>query len=295
MIYFCIPVYNRLAYTIRCIESILANGNRDIRIILADSGSTDGTIGTIRSKFPDVVILEATDSLWWTGATNLCVREALRSAGKGDFIFTLNNDTELAPGALEQLLKVAAIKPGAIIGAVNLFFTDHNKIEPSAFKRNDHSLFFKQYHYPVSKWGETIGKRTGLVPVDTLSGKGVLIPAAVFNRVGLYNEDELPHYHGDTEFVLRCRRAGVEVFLSYDSAIYSHQELSGSGTRTSNPGLKSFIRSFSDLKSANHLASNLNFCRLVFGKSWQIYFLYGLFRSVFGFFRRYVTGFLTKR
>jgi len=269
--------------------------DQNFRIILADSASTDGTPEKIREQYPEVVVLETTDAMWWTGATNLCVREALRSAGKDDFIFTLNNDTELAPGAIEQLLKAVASNPGSIIGAVNLFYADHDKIEPSAFKRNDQSRLFKKYHYPVCKWGENIGNRTGLVPVDTLSGKGVLIPVDVFNRIGLYNEAELPHYHGDTEFILRCKRAGIRIFLSYDSAIFSHQELSGSGTRTSNPGLKSFIKSFRDLKSANHLTSNLNFCRLVFGKSWQIYFLYGMFRSVFGFLRRYLTSFITQR
>jgi len=295
MIWFCIPVHNRLSYTIKCIESIMEQSCQDFKIIIADSASTDRTSETIREQYPGVKVIETSDSMWWTGATNICVKEALLSAGDDDYIFTLNNDTELSSGAIETLLKAAQKNASSIIGAVNVFYADHEKIEPSAFKRDSHALFFKKFHYPVNKWGESFGNRSGLLPVDTLSGKGVLIPVRAFRQVGLYNEELLPHYHADTEFIIRCKNAGFSVSLCYDAVIYSHQELSGSGTKTSNPGLKSFLKSITDLKSANHLASNRNVCRLIYGKYWRLYFYYGSSRMIFGFLRRYTTGFITKR
>ena len=293
MIYFCIPVHNRLPYTIRCIESIIKQPNGNIKIILADSASTDGTKEVIRSKFPEVRVIETSDAVWWAGATNLCIKEALLTATDRDYVFTLNNDTELSPGTLDKLSGAAGKNPTSIIGAVNVFYADHDKIEPSAFKRNPRAWFFKKFHYPVNKWGELIGNRSGLFPVDTLSGKGVMIPVKVFRTIGLYNENQLPHYHADTEFIIRCTAAGYPVNLCYDIPVYSHQELSGSGTKTSNPGLRVFIKSFTDLKSANHLASNRNFCRLIYGNNWLLYFFYGMSRAVFGFTRRYLASFIS--
>ncbi len=58
-------------------------------------------------RFPEIILIKGKGNLWWTGGMNLCVKEALKTAKENDFIFTLNNDTELFPDTIENLVDYA--------------------------------------------------------------------------------------------------------------------------------------------------------------------------------------------
>jgi len=287
MIYICIPVHNRIEYTLKCIESIEKQNYKDYKIIICDDNSTDGTSKILAEKYPNVIVVKGDGNFWWTGGTNMCVKEALKTADENDFIFTLNNDTELLNDTLMKLIEFLKENHNCIVGAVNLFYNEPNKIEPSAFVHKQKKIFFKKLLYRLNAFGELLNNRQGIVEVETLSGKGVLIPVKVFKKIGLYNQEKLPHYHADCEFILRARRSGFRVFISYDAKILSHQELSGMGTATSKPSIRNFIKSFFNLKSANHLKSLFNYSKFKYGSNYLIYFIIDLLRIIGGFFRRY--------
>jgi len=288
MIYICIPVFNRVEYSLKCIESIKKQNYKDFQIIVCDDASTDGTRNIIEGKFPDVKIISGNGNLWWSGGTNKCVEEALKTAIEDDYLFTLNNDTELLADTLQTLIQFTKNHNNTIVGAVNVFYSEPMKIEPSAFIQKPGKIFFNKLHYRVNEFGENINNKKGMLEVSTLSGKGVLIPVEVFKKIGLYNQEKLPHYHADTEFILRAKKNGFKVYLSYDAIILSHQELSGFGTVTSKPSMQKFIKSLFSLKSANHLPSLYRYTKIIYGKSYLFYLLVYFVRINGGFLRRYV-------
>jgi GT2 family glycosyltransferase len=55
-----------------------------------------------------------------------------------------------------------------------------------------------------------------LIKVDALPGNGVLIRRSVFDRIGLYNARFCPHYHADSELIMRARKAGIEAYITPD-------------------------------------------------------------------------------
>lgn len=285
-IYICIPVHNRIEYTLKCIESIKKQNYENYDIIICDDGSTDGTTYIISKQYPDIKILDGDGNLWWAGATNKCIKEAIKRADDDDFIYTLNNDTELLHNTLEILVEISKKNPGSIIGAINVFYDEPDRIEPSAFKKKNKYLF-KQLPRKVNHWGERLNENTHIVEVDTLSGKGVLIPVELYKKLGLYNCRDLPHYHADIEFTLRAKKNGYKILLSYDARVLSHQHLSGIGTVTSKPTIKEFLKSFFYIKSTHHFKSLSNYCRLLFGKFYIPYFIIMLFGITIGFTKRY--------
>lgn len=287
VIHICIPVHNRVDKTVSCIESIKRQTYKNVRIVICDDGSMDDTSKIINHQFPDVVLLKGDGNLWWTGGTNRCVEYALEHAADGDFIFTLNNDTELLPDTLQRLMETAARHPRSIIGAVNVFFAKPDRIEPSAYKVKG-GMFFGRMHNRINEWGEKVQDDLEVVEVDSLSGKGVLLPVSVFREVGLYNAEKLPHYHADTELVFRAKRKGYKVYLAYKAKVLSHQELSGLGTVTSKPSIAGFLRSFSSLKSANHYESLRNYCELLYGNLYRSYLALYIAKISLGFVRRFV-------
>lgn len=283
-IYICIPVFNRVAYTVECIESIRKQAYTNYRIIVCDDGSTDGTSRVLAEKYPDVVLLQGNGNLWWAGATNKCIVEALSTGNDNDFVFTLNNDTELCEDTLQNAIHLALSLPRSIIGAVNVFHNDPSRIEPSAFRRRNR-FPFRLYPYRIHKLGDRIPEGISHTEVDAFAGKGVLIPFSAFREAGLYNAAMLPQYHADTEFTLRARKHGYHLYYSYKARVLSHQYLTGTGTMSTS--FREFVRSFGNIKSAIHYESLVNFSKLVYGRKYRIYLYWQLTRIVLGYFRRF--------
>ena len=285
-IYICIPVFNRINYTISCLKSIENQTYKKYKVIIYDDLSTDGTPEILEANFPYVKLLKGTGNLWWTGGINECIKEVLRTAKKNDYVFTLNNDTELLPDTLQKLIKFSLENPNTITGAVNILYTNPLTIEPSAFSFSSKRIFLKKLHFKVNQFGESIINKNGVLKVNTLSGKGVLYPVEIFNNIGLFNFEKLPHYHADTEFVLRAGNNGYKVFLNYDAKVLSHHELTGSGTNLTKQNFINFIRSFFTLKSVNHIPSLYNFTKLVYKKSFLFYFCAYVLMSIGGYIKR---------
>ncbi|WP_138995123.1 glycosyltransferase family 2 protein [Larkinella sp. C7] len=290
MIFICIPVFNRLEYTIKCIDSIIRQKKSPTyEIIICDDGSTDGTYNYISHNYENVKLLKGSGNLWWAGGTNECVKYALGKAKPGDYVFTLNNDTELFEDTLEKITSFAKLNPKALIGCVSLFHSDLNSIEVTAFQARK-KFPFSKYHKPIYEWGKsisTIDKEFDLA--DSLSGKGVLIPIEVFNNIGIYNFEKLPHYHSDTEFIRRAISAGYKAYIYYGARVKSHQDLSGVGQINNAPDINKFIKSFFILRSSNHLTTQYNRAKLIYSKKWPAYFLFNNLYIIYQFSIRYIS------
>jgi GT2 family glycosyltransferase len=283
MIFVCIPLFNRKHYTRACLNSILKQ-EVELKVICCDDGSTDGTSDMLADEFPQVTVLKGDGNLWWAGATNVCVEYALSLADAGDFIFTVNNDTEILPGSMKAQLQNSVQNNRAIIGLLNLFYEDHSAIENSAFLLTYGGMGLKRLH----KHGQRRLNKGQLLQVDGLAGKGILIPVEVYKKVGLYAADKLPHYHADLEFSIRAKRAGFSLFLDTENGLLSHQMLTGEGMMMTKPNFLEFIKSFRNIKSTHHLPSLTNFSKAIYRQWYPFVLIRDLAFIWLGFFKRYL-------
>ena len=67
-VYVVIPVYNRLTFTLACLNGLHEQTYAPLHIIVVDGGSDDGTPEVVRRHFPHVVLLQDERPLWWGGA-----------------------------------------------------------------------------------------------------------------------------------------------------------------------------------------------------------------------------------
>lgn len=70
-------------------------------VVVADDASTDGTVGFLRERFPEVVVVEGTENGGFSKNTNRGIR-----AAKYDWILLLNNDMELLEGTVDGLMEL---------------------------------------------------------------------------------------------------------------------------------------------------------------------------------------------
>src|SRR5215207_7939856 len=75
-------------------------------VIVIDNGSADGSVETIRARFPAVTLLAQDSNLGFAKAANIGIAHAL--AGGADGVLLLNNDTTVAPDTLKRLAEQLA-------------------------------------------------------------------------------------------------------------------------------------------------------------------------------------------
>src|SRR3712207_226245 len=95
---------NALPYIEQCLESV-----RGCETIVVDHGSTDGTLQTIRERFPDVRVVEQ-ENRGLAAGWNRGMREA-----SGRYFLILNADAWLSDGALAQLVEFAETQRDAAV------------------------------------------------------------------------------------------------------------------------------------------------------------------------------------
>lgn len=257
-VFIVIPVRNRIDYTVKCLNSLLKQTYKEYKIIVVDDGSTDGSYEHLKRNYSKIVVLKGNGDLWWTGATNMGVKYALKECKQNDYILTLNNDLYVSPDYIYQLLKCAARNPNSLIGSLAVFKDNPERVLYGGVSWD--SLFAK--YNPFFKHGEKIAsKLSGIREVDLLPGRGTLIPIKVFHDIGLYDRKHFPQYIADEEFSLRAKKAGYDLILCYDAIVLSEVFKSGINWIYSKPTLKSFLRSLFNIKSANNLRVRYHFAR----------------------------------
>lgn len=220
LVYAVTPCRNRRALTLRFVERFAALGYANRRLVLVDDGSTDGTPEAVAAAHPWVELLRGDGELWWAGATNVGVRHALERGA--DYVLTINDDATFGPDLVSRLVEASAGHPRRIVGSRLM-----NADDPERVRAVGTSCVFRGYDLLVlngldRRWPEWGVSLRDPHPVDTLCGNGVLLPRAVFEEVGLYDEEHFPHNHADSDLVLRARAAGFEPVVALGAVVYDH-------------------------------------------------------------------------
>ena len=98
-----------------CLASL--EGQADVWVV--DNGSTDGSVGMVRSEFAWATLVETGENLGYGAAVNLVARRT-----SSPWLAASNADVALEPGALDALLAAAAADPRAGAVAPRLVLPD---------------------------------------------------------------------------------------------------------------------------------------------------------------------------
>jgi GT2 family glycosyltransferase len=277
MIFIVIPVFNRKQYTKDCLLSLRTQTHQGFKAIVVDDGSTDGTGEMLAREFPEVIRLEGDGNLFWTAATNLGIRYALEQGA--DYVLTLNNDTIATPDFLEQMVRWAGQQPDSLLGALALDSVSRQPV----------------FGGTVINWKTDVAKvllrvlpaedQVGLHEVSHFPGRGLLIPRKVLEKVGLFDEENFPHYYADYDFTHRATRKGFKVYCNYDAKLYIYPEASGDKENRKSKTLKSFYNHLFGIRGGGNL---VNFTRFTLRNCPTLYvpsfLLMGYTRRIFGYF-----------
>lgn len=203
--------HNRKNKTLACLMALMRNKLPNgvvVAVYMTDDGSTDGTTAAVRELVPHAKILDADGSAFWNGGMRIAFREAMSS--DPDFHLWLNDDTELEPSAVRDLLETHRIlmeKTG----------TDRHIVVGSARDKASQNLtygglnrrngFFRPVTFSLVQPLEVERE------CDTMNGNCVLVPRSVANLVGNLDPGYV-HSMGDTDYGLRARQVDCRVWIA---------------------------------------------------------------------------------
>jgi hypothetical protein len=196
--------WNGAKDTLRCLASLAAVSPPLAAVHVVDNASTDGSQGRIRAAQPGVTLHENPRNEGFAAAANRGIRAALD--GGAAWVLLMNNDATLEPEAVARLLAAVADAPRAGLAGGKIF--------------RDRAAGVLWCCGVRIGWGPNIGRLRGFDQVDdgrfdrrevvdSLTGCGLLVKRAVFDRVGLLDQGYFA-YVEDADFALRAREAGFE-------------------------------------------------------------------------------------
>ena len=212
-VHIIIPVFTGWNETQRCLDALRASTYRNLEIVVVYHGVDQDMKKALETNYPDAHYVVGPPTLWWAGATNLGIRMALAQGANS--IMLLNHDCYVASDTIARLMNHAQSVGQAIVAPVQKDFATNQVTAVTAG-----TCFLLGFPTLVFSWNEEQLQTPQLLNTRLiLGGRGALIPAQVFARVGLFDEVNLPSYYSDHDFYLRCRQRGIPLLVATDCAV----------------------------------------------------------------------------
>jgi len=241
-----IPTYNRKSSLNKVLSDIVCQDlalNIIIKIIVVVDGSTDGTIEMILEKFPEVHMVYGDGSWFYTKSINEGFKYALEYLNP-DLFLTMNDDTEVGLNFIKNMLEgYDKTKQPSLIGAMSVTLQSPERVITSGSYLSN-KLFGKVKNYiPIFSEVSGFQFNNELKASQILPGRGMLIPKSALTDVGLFDE-KFRQYHSDSDFCLRAKKKGFNVYTYWGAKVYVHHEMTGKGTSFKKESFPSFVKNF---------------------------------------------------
>jgi GT2 family glycosyltransferase len=210
--------WNGLDYTRTCLDSLRAHTpiGDDVRVVVVDNGSTDGTLPYLRG-LDWVTLIENDENLGYSRGVNI----GLRSISVTDDVLLLNNDVVVPrDGWLDEIQRTAYDADDVGIVGCRLVLPDGRLLHAGAYMPLD------------SFWGQQIGSLQRDVnqyssdrDVQGVVGACMYLKRAVLDAVGLFDQAFFSYFE-DFDYCLRAAEAGFRTVCAGGVTLIHHENVS---------------------------------------------------------------------
>jgi GT2 family glycosyltransferase len=225
-----IVTYRTAELTIACLRSVQeerqASKEITVRAVVVDNASGDAAV--IRSALEAegwqswVTVIEAPVNGGFAYGNNLGAQHAYAEKHP-DYVYVLNPDTEVRPGAIGSLVRFLEASPQVGIAGGSFEHLD-GRLWPIAFRfptivsELSHGLQIGIVSRLLQRW--TVAWPMIQLPqrIDWICGAAMMIRPAVFDRIGGFDENYFLYFE-ETDFCNRARQAGYATWYVPESRV----------------------------------------------------------------------------
>ncbi len=204
---------------LKCLKSVLNSDYKNLQITIVDNDSKDDLEAEV-NKFPEVLYIQNSQNLGYTGGNNIGIKKALDS--EADYIFILNPDTTILKDTISKLVK-GSEKYNAGIVTPKIYF-DQSRTIWYAGKIIDLNNVLAS-HIGVDQ--EDQGQFDKDLDILDVTGAAMLIKREVFERIGLFDERYFLYYE-ESDLSFRAKKANFKLMYIYSAVVY-HKNAQSTG------------------------------------------------------------------
>lgn len=206
--------YNGLKVTLETLASLSALTYDAVDLVVVDNGSTDGSWDAVAEAFPAVHQIKVEENQGISHGMNDGLRYA--AAGSWDYVLILNNDIEVAPDMLTEMVAVAERDPK--IGAVGpkaYYFWDRERLwSTGGILRFKHSITRERGDGELDR-----GQYDRDEEVPYVNGCAMLVRRRALLDTGLWDST---YYLGveDADWCMRMKKLGYTCWYAHKAVLW---------------------------------------------------------------------------
>lgn len=211
--------FNQPQATKEFLHSLKQQDFNDYEIILVDNASDEDYEAEFKNIFPNLTFIRSKVNLGFAGGNNLGI-----SVAKGEFIFLLNNDTEVPEGCLNAM--VSEFKKNDKIGLLSpliLYFDDKTLIQYAGYTPLNYitgrNAQVGQYQKNTGQFDDVSGL-TGFC-----HGAAVMCRSKDLTLAGLMDENYFLYYE-ELDWCEKFKKIGKTINFTGKAYIYHKESIS---------------------------------------------------------------------
>jgi len=208
-----VPVHNNKEDTAAYLESLKGVNYANLKIVVVDDGSTDGTAEMLQKDYPEVIVLHGDGNLWFSAATNWGIEKAKEIGA--EYVLLGDNDSIIDPDFITALVSTAERNPRSIICAKALSYYEPNRIQEAGGDMN----WLKGGRLTIGE-GELDGPKYEVEREVKYATMGLLIKTSFFDELGLLDAKAFPQYKSDVDFTYRAYKRGYRIIFQPKAKVY---------------------------------------------------------------------------
>lgn len=205
-----IPNLNGRRHLKMCLSSIQNLAYSHFEIIVVDNASTDGSVDFVKANYPRVKLVVNPINLGFAEGCNIGMRNA-----RGNYVALLNNDIEVDPNWLRELILVAQSDPRIAICASKIMMFHDRKVFNSA--GGEYDVYGSGHDRGLYEFDH--GQYSRVEEVFFACGGAMLVRRDILEEIGLFDSRYFI-YGEDVDLCWRAWLGGYKVVYVPSAMVY---------------------------------------------------------------------------
>ncbi|MES2426045.1 MAG: glycosyltransferase family 2 protein [Bacteroidota bacterium] len=212
--------FNQPVATIEFLKSVKENTRyNNVEVILVDNASKEDYGLEFINAFPNLIYIKSDKNIGFAGGNNLGINKA-----KGDYLLLLNNDTEIAPNLISQLVDEIESDPSiGIISPLILYHDSRDIIQYAGFTEMN---YLTCRNAGIGSMDKNIGQYDNDSRQTGYShGAAMMCRKKDLEVVGLMAENYFLYYE-ELDWCEQFRKAGKKIWFTGRTHIFHKESIS---------------------------------------------------------------------